>query len=127
MTRRIAVLLVVMVMGFAAGAYFSSSSPQREPPGAGLDLADVKSTSEKRDDNTSVVSVDGRIRNGTKTRRDVPKVRIAVLDGTGRELRTSTIATSPTVLKPGESAVFHAEISGVADSAARLSITFAGE
>jgi hypothetical protein len=53
--------------------------------------------------------------------------RIAVLDGTGRELRTATIATSPTVLKPGESAAFHAELPGVAESAARLSITFAGE
>ena len=127
MTRRIAVLLVVMVMGFAGGAYVSSSSPQREPPGAGLDLADVKSASQKQGDDTSVVSVDGRIRNDTKTRRDVPKVRIAVLDGAGRELQASTIATSPTVLMPGQSAAFHAEIPGVAESAARLSITFAGE
>ena len=119
-------LVVVMVMGFAAGAYFSSP-PHREPPGAGLDLADVTSTSQKQGDNSSLVSVDGQIRNGTQTRRDVPKVRIAVLDGTGRELRTATIATSPTVLKPGETAAFHAEIPGVADTAARLSITFAGE
>ena len=127
MTRRIAVLIVVMVMGFAAGAYFSSSPPQREPPGAGLDLADVTSTAQKLSDDTSVVSVEGHIRNETKTRRDVPKVRIAVLDGTGRELQASLIATSPAVLMPGESAAFHAELPGVADSAARLSITFAGD
>ena len=127
MTRRIAVLLGAMAMGFAAGAYFSSPPPRREPPGAGLDLADVKSTSQKQSDDTSVVSVDGHIRNEAKTRRDVPKVRIAVLDGTGRELNASTIAASPTVLMPGQSAAFHAEIPGVADSAARLSITFAGD
>jgi len=126
MTRRIAVLLVVMAMAFVAGAYFSSPS-RREPPGAGLDLADVKSASQKLSDDTSVVSVEGHIRNETKTRRDVPKVRIAVLDGTGRELQASTIAASPTVLMPGQSAAFHAEIPGVADSAARLSITFAGD
>ena len=116
-----------MVLGFAAGAYFSSSPSHREPPGAGLDLADVSSTTQKQGDSGSLVSVDGRIRNGTPARRDVPKLRIAVLDGAGRELRTATVAASPAVLKPGESAAFHAEIAGVADSAARLSIGFAGE
>lgn len=75
----------------------------------GLEIADVASV-EEIEDGVPMLLVTGAIRNVAKTPIDVPRLRLAIKAGDGRELYTWTTVVSRTQIEPGATASFRARL-----------------
>jgi predicted Zn finger-like uncharacterized protein len=103
-----------------AARYYGYVGLQPEPLGAGLDIAHVSSTR-----NTDGLIVEGDVTNTTTTPRTVPRLRVALRDGSQRELIFKTIDPPRERLLPGETSHFTAGFLPAPDNAAGVLVTFA--
>ncbi len=93
------------------------------PPGFGLDLA-IDDPGRAVREGAPVVSVAGRIENTSSRVRRVPRLRGALLDRDGREMRNWTFAAPVSSLPPRGKVRFRTEIGNAPDDAVRVSIAF---
>ena len=91
-----------------------------EPLGAGLDIANVTSTR-----NADGLIVEGDIVNKTGTPRGVPHLRVALRDGSQKELVFKIVDPPRERLLPGETSHFVVGFLPAPDSASGVVVTFA--
>jgi predicted Zn finger-like uncharacterized protein len=90
-----------------------------EPLGAGLDIANVGSTR-----NADGLIVEGDITNRVAVPRDVPHLRVALRDGSQKEITFKIIPPPRERLLPGETAHFVAAFLPASDAAVGVVVTF---
>jgi len=90
-----------------------------EPLGAGLDIANVGSTR-----NADGLIVEGDITNRMTVSRSVPHLRVALRDGSQKELTFKVIPSPRERLLPGETAHFVAAFLPASDAAVGVVVTF---
>ncbi len=69
--------------------------------------------------------VDGEIANPGSVFREVPRLRVALEDSTGKEIRSEIVDPPKTRLAPGETAHFETQFANPPDAATGVSVTFA--
>jgi predicted Zn finger-like uncharacterized protein len=135
-------LLPVLLLGAAAvGGYagrqqivdlwpvladiYESAHITVDPPGAGLELRNVRS--ERRDQDGGVVLViEGQIANASARARRVPGLRALALGPDKVTLNDWAIAPSHDRLLPGEIATFQSTLPNPPDNVLEIAITFQG-
>lgn len=79
-----------------------------EPPGEGLTLSPPKAEISVKNGDT-VLTLEGRVTNGSDRKREVPSLRVIPSDAGGADLAEWSLVASPTTLKPGETATYRDE------------------
>lgn len=93
--------------------------------GTGLQIR--KQTSSRGTENgVPILAIDGEVVNTTTVARDVPKLRVALQDGTDHEIQHWIVSVTEQRLLPGASVAFHTTIAQPSEAAASAIISFAG-
>jgi predicted Zn finger-like uncharacterized protein len=90
----------------------------------GLELAGIVSE-RLRDDQSDVLRITGTVRNVAGAERDVPPLRIALLDGARAEVMVQEIEVLQPVLSDGASTRFVVDLPDPPEAARNFSVTFA--
>lgn len=109
----------------AVGQLYVELGLVSEPPGAGLELRNVRSR-ELTNDGIKTLLVEGEIANSSAKVREVPKLRALLFDSREREVQHWSFSAPETRLMPGEAAAFRTEIRNPSTNAIRLTIVFEG-
>jgi len=104
-------------------AFFETAA---EPPGAGLEIRNVQFKQES-DGGQSLLKVTGEVANTTAKPRNVPRLRVALADDKGREIRHWYVAAPKPVLAPDEVADFATGLSNPPEGARSLRVTLLAE
>ncbi len=89
----------------------------------GLAFENVKTTRDMQD-GVPVLIVEGNIVGTTPQLTDVPNLRFAVLDGSGKEIYAWTAQTSRTLLPPGETLPFRSRLASPPAEASGVTVRF---
>ena len=73
-----------------------------------------------------ILSIDGEVVNTTTVTREVPKLRVALQDGTDHEIQHWIVSVTDQRLLPGASVAFHTSMSQPPEAATSAIISFAG-
>lgn len=133
-------VLLAIVMGTAAGlillretviavfppaerlyAFFESAAA--EEPGFGVDIRNVQSKLEN-DGSQPILKVTGEVANTSGKVRGVPRLRVALADEKGREIRHWYVAAPKLTLAPAEAASFATALGNPPEAARSLKVTF---
>jgi hypothetical protein len=90
----------------------------------GLELAGIVSE-RLRDDQSEVLRITGTVRNVAGAEREVPPLRIALLDGARAEVMVQEIEVQQPVLGDGASTRFVVDLADPPEAARNFSVTFA--
>lgn len=90
----------------------------------GLELAGIVSE-RLRDDESDVLRITGTVRNVAGAERDVPPLRIALLDGARTEVLVREVEVPQPVLGDGASTRFIVDLADPPEAARNFSVTFA--
>lgn len=90
----------------------------------GLELAGIVSE-RMRDDESDVLRITGTVRNVAGAERDVPPLRIALLDGARTEVLVREVEVPQAVLGDGASTRFVVDLPDPPEAARNFSVTFA--
>jgi len=90
----------------------------------GLELAGIVSE-RLRDDDSDVLRISGTVRNVAGADRDVPPLRIALLDGARTEVLVREVEVPQAVLSDGASTRFVVDLADPPEAARNFSVTFA--
>jgi hypothetical protein len=101
-----------------ATAKADKTLPQKapQPVGTGLKFFDIQTAYEEVD-KKQVLVVSGVIRNLSKTDRDVPRIRISLVDANQKEIHFWIVTADKSALPPGQEATFRTRL---VDPPARL-------
>ena len=97
-----------------------------DPPGTGLELRSVTSKREMQGE-TTVLLIEGEVANVSEVVRQVPRIRGALVDEGGQEIRNWLFTLPEPKLLPGEAARFKTELRDPPNGARRLTMTFTHE
>src|SRR5258706_1494576 len=100
LTAVLAVVLVLPIVGALRGI------AQPEPPGTGLELRNVLS----RLEGSSTVVVEGTVANVSSKTREVPQLRAVARNAARTDLKDWLLPPGISVLRPGETGNFLAEL-----------------
>jgi predicted Zn finger-like uncharacterized protein len=89
----------------------------------GLAFANIK-TAREMQDGVPMLTVEGDIVGTTGRHTEVPRLRIAVTDGSGKEIYAWTARPSRTLLPPGETLPFRARLASPPADASGISVRF---
>ena len=96
-------------------------------PEIGAGLVIRKQTSSRGVENgLPILAIDGEVVNTTTIAREVPKLRVALQDGTDHEIHHWTVSVTDQRLLPGASVAFHTTVTQPPESATSAIISFAG-
>lgn len=90
----------------------------------GLELAGIVSE-RLRDDESDVLRITGTVRNVAGAERDIPPLRIALLDGARTEVLVREVEVPQAVLNDGASTRFIVDLADPPEAARNFSVTFA--
>jgi predicted Zn finger-like uncharacterized protein len=135
------VLLVLVLVGLGAGAYAArqpvvdfwppaarayqlAGLPVREPAMYGLSIKNV--TSERAiDSGQRVLLVSGDVVNDAQQAKSLPRLRVALTDGGGKEIYFWTVTLAKPELGPDETVRFSTRLPNPPDAAKSLAVRFA--
>jgi hypothetical protein len=89
----------------------------------GLAFANIK-TGREMQDGVPVLTVEGEIVSATGRHAEVPRLRIAVTDGAGKEIYAWTARPPRTLLPPGETLPFRSRLASPPAEASGISVRF---
>jgi predicted Zn finger-like uncharacterized protein len=89
----------------------------------GLAFADVQ-TSQEVQDGRNVLIVTGSIANGTKASADIPRLRLALLDGSGSEVFAWAAVPAKSSIAPGETLAFRSRVASPPTTAQDVQVRF---
>jgi len=96
------------------------------PPDIGAGLQIRKQTSSRGVENgVPILSIDGEVVNTTTVTREVPKLRVALQDGTDHEIQHWIVSVTDQRLLPGASVAFHTSMNQPPEAATSAIISFA--
>lgn len=107
-----------------AALFYETVGLPVEPPGAGLELQNLRSE-QKTEDGKPVLMVDGQIVNVSEALRTVPALRVTALGADRQPLKSWTVEPVPSQILPGEIATFRDAQPGAA-GVLEVMITFEG-
>lgn len=93
--------------------------------GPGLELRKV-TPSRGIENGVPILAIDGEVVNISTVVREVPKLKVALRDGSDHELQAWTVAVTEQRLLPGASVPFHTTIAQPSDAATGVVVSFAG-
>ena len=96
----------------------------RPVPGAGLELRQV-TPSRGVENGVPTLAINGQVANVSSVARAVPKLRVALRDGSNKELQSWLVAVTDQPLAPGASVPFHTTIQQPPDGATGVIVSFA--
>ena len=102
-----------------AAPYYDMVGLKTQPLGAGLDIANITSTR-----NADGLIVEGDVSNKTGAPRNVPRLRVALRDGSQKELVFKIIEPPRERLLPGETSHFVVAFLPAPDGAVGVVVTF---
>lgn len=131
----VAVLLAIGAAGYLgratvvrlwppAALFYETVGLPVEPPGAGLQLQNVRSE-QKAEEGKAALLVEGQILNVSETARAVPALRVTALGADRQPLRNWTVEPVPPQILPGEIATFR-DVQADAAGVQEVMITFDG-
>jgi predicted Zn finger-like uncharacterized protein len=106
-----------------AGKLFRLAGVAAEPVDMGLEIRNVQRTREVQGGQRILV-VSGEVANTADAPREVPRLRMSIADGNGRELFHWTVTASESTLAPGAAASFSTRLPNPPESGRSLAVTF---
>ncbi len=129
----------IVIIGSAAGLFFARASIMAALPwtksiydkvglsgevlGAGLDIRGVKSDRET-EGGVDILIVRGVIANISDKPRDVPLIRVALFDASGKEVQSTVVPPLKPQIEPAGNIGFRARLPDPSPLARRLEVTF---
>lgn len=89
-----------------AALFYDTIGLPVDPPGAGLELRNIRSE-QKVENGTTLLVLDGEVANPTDGERPVPGLRATALDAARKPLQSWAMEPSAAMLEPGGVATFH--------------------
>jgi hypothetical protein len=104
------------------------AEPQKapQPVGTGLKFFDIQTAYEEVD-KKQVLVVSGVVRNLSKTDKDVPRIRISLVDANQKEIHFWVVTADKSVLQPGQRANFRTRLVDPPAKLAGLNAKFIGD